>query len=94
MELYLECGEPRLTHRTVFNRMRLRTAFAFLSAGATSSAFALSLGGEQVTSSLGQPLRMTIPLLGSTADALDTRCFRLVTPSRSDGLTVITQAPH
>lgn len=92
MELYLECGEPRLTHRTVFSRLTSCAAFVLLSAGATSSAFALSLGGEQVTSSLGQPLRMTIPLLGSTADALDTRCFRLVTPSRSDGLTVITQA--
>ena len=56
------------------------------------SAFALSLGGEQLTSSLGQPLRLVIPLLGSTTDSLETRCFRMVAPSRSDGLSVITQA--
>lgn len=63
-----------------------------MTAGAIPAAFALSLGGEQVSSSLGQPLRMIIPLLGSTADSLDTRCYRVVTPSRSDGLSVVTQA--
>lgn len=63
-----------------------------MTAGAIPAAFALSFGGEQVSSSLGQPLRMIIPLLGSTADSLDTRCYRVVTPSRSDGLSVVTQA--
>ena len=94
--MYLDCAEPRLTHRTAYTRATLGTAsaltVALLIAGAVPCAFALSLGGEQVSSSLGQPLRMTIPLLGSTADSLDTRCYRVVTPSRMDGLSVITQA--
>lgn len=77
----------RLTLRVAWN-----LAIALAIGGAVPSAMALSLGGEQVTSALGQPLRMTVPLLGSTADALDTRCFRVVTPLRSDGLSVITQA--
>ena len=55
-------------------------------------AFALSFGGEQVSSYLGQPLRLVIPLLGATGDSLEPRCFRVVTPSRNDGLTVISQA--
>lgn len=73
-------------------RVASKLAIALAFAGLVPSALALSLGGEQVTSSLGQPLRMTVPLLGSTADSLDTRCFRVVTPSRSDGLSVVTQA--
>lgn len=68
----------------------LTTAAA--SVGVVPTAWALSLGGEQVTSALGQPLRMIIPLLGSTADALDTRCFRVVSSSRNDGLATVTQA--
>ena len=56
------------------------------------NAFALSFGGEQVSSYLGQPLRLAIPLLGATGDSLEPRCFRVVTPLRSDGLTVISQA--
>lgn len=56
------------------------------------NAFALSFGGEQVSSYLGQPLRLLIPLLGATGDSLEPRCFRVVTPSRSEGLTVISQA--
>ena len=56
------------------------------------SALGLSFGGEQVTSYLGQPLRLAIPLLGATGDSLDARCFRVVTPSRNDGLAVISQA--
>ena len=55
-------------------------------------AFALSFGGEQVSSYLGQPLRVAIPLLGATGESLEARCFRVVTPSRNDGLTVISQA--
>ena len=61
-----------------------------LTAAVIPTAFALSLGAEQVSSSLGQPLRMTVPLLGSTTDALETRCYRVVTPSRVDGLGVLT----
>jgi len=78
---------------------RPRAALAAAAAVTSIAAFALtplchalSFGGERVTSSLGQPLRMTIPLLGATGDSLDAQCFRVVTPSRSDGLTVITQA--
>lgn len=53
---------------------------------------ALSFGGEQVTSYLGQPLRLAIPLLGATGELLEARCFRVVTPSRNDGLAVVSQA--
>ena len=41
---------------------------------------------------LGQPLRLAVPLLGATGDSLEARCFRIVTPSRTDGLSVISQA--
>ena len=58
----------------------------------SQSAVALSFGGEQVGSYLGQPLRLAIPLLGATGDSLEVRCFRVVTPSRNDGLAVISQA--
>ncbi len=85
-----------MTHRTACIRLIPSAAsaliVALMTAGAIPAAFALSFGGEQVSSSLGQPLRMIIPLLGSTADSLDTRCYRVVTPSRSDGLSVVTQA--
>ena len=95
MELYLDCAEPRLTHQPVCKRLTPGAAsaltLALLIVSTIQSAAALSLGAEQVTSSLGQPLRMTIPLLGSTADSLDASCYRLVTPLRSDGLAVITQ---
>ena len=95
-EMYLDCGEPRLTHRTACTRLIPSAAsaltVALVIAGAIPAAFALSLGGEQVSSSLGQPLRIIIPLLGATADSLDTRCYRVVAPSRSDGLSVVTQA--
>ena len=85
-----------MTQRIVFARPILGTGsaltLALVIAGTIPSAFALSLGAEQVTSSLGQPLRMTLPLLGSTAESLETRCYRVVAPSRVDGLTVVTQA--
>jgi len=57
-----------------------------------TSTFALSFGSERVLSSLGQPLRMSIPLLGATGDSLKAACFRVVAPSRADGLTTISQA--
>lgn len=56
------------------------------------SVFALSFGSEKVQSTLGQPLRMTIPVLGATGDSLEAGCFRVVAPLRNDGLTVVTQA--
>ena len=55
-------------------------------------AYALSFGGEQISSYLGQPLRLAIPLLGAAGESLEVRCFRVVTPSRNDGLTVVSQA--
>lgn len=76
----------------MFICLTARASFAIVVANVIPSAFALSLGGEQLTSSLGQPLRLVIPLLGSTTDSLETRCFRMVAPSLSDGLSVITQA--
>jgi hypothetical protein len=54
--------------------------------------FALSFGTERLQSALGQPLRMTIPLLGATGDSLEAGCFRVVAPSRADGLTTVSQA--
>ena len=85
-----------MTHRSLQTRLRPCASsiltIAFTSACGVPAAWALSLGGEQVTSALGQPLRMAIPLLGSTADALDTSCYRVVSSSRSDGLPVVTQA--
>lgn len=89
MELCFDCGEPRLTHRSVLTGLT-PGAVSMLTAAVIPTAFALSLGAEQVSSSLGQPLRMTVPLLGSTTDALETRCYRVVTPSRVDGLGVLT----
>ena len=76
----------------MFTRVTARASFALVVANVIPSAFALSLGGEQVASALGQPLRVVIPLLGSTADSLESRCFRMVTPARLDGLSSITQA--
>lgn len=76
----------------MLHRLNTRVAFALVIAGAIPPANALSLGAEQVTSTLGQPLRMTIPLLGSASEALETRCFRVIAPNRTDGLPVITQA--
>ena len=81
-----------MTHRTVFTRLTARAGFALAIIAVSPPVFALSLGAEQVESALGQPLRMNIPLLGSTADALEARCFRVVSPSRTDGLSVIMQA--
>ena len=61
------------------------------SATFSPAATALSFGAEQVTSYLGQPLRLAIPLLGAAGDSLDARCFRIVSPARTDGLTTISQ---
>lgn len=92
MELYLDCGEPRLTRRIVFVCQTARAVVALAFVAWSPAALALSLGAEQVESALGQPLRMIVPLLGSGGDALEARCFRVVSPSRADGLSVIMQA--
>ncbi len=85
-------GEYRLTPWVVSERWCVRAAFAATLAAMAPSCYALSFGAEQVTSSLGQPLRMSIPLLATTGDSLDARCFRIASPSRADGLPVVTQA--
>ena len=74
------------------HRLLLRSAALISSAYFSVPATALSLGAEQVTSTLGQPLRMVVQLLGESAASLETRCFRVVPPAKSDGLYVITQA--
>lgn len=81
-----------LTRRIVSKRSIARVALALAAVLGSPTVFALSLGAEQVTSALGQPLRMAVPLLGATSESLDTRCFRVVPPLRPDGLSVVTQA--
>ena len=83
-----------MTQRSEIDWSRLGLS---LMAAASLSTFsgptgALSFGAEQVSSSLGQPLSVSIPLLGATGDSLETACFRLVAPNRSDGIPSITQA--
>ncbi len=91
-EWYRDCGEFGLTHRIVSKPVCGRLVLACAMALLSPLALALSLGAEQVTSALGQPLRMTVPLLGAITESLDARCFRVVTPSRTDGLSVVNQA--
>lgn len=85
-------GELGLTHPIMSSRLWLNVALGASAIVLSPSVVALSLGAEQVMSTLGQPLRLVIPLLGETASSLETRCFRLVPPTRSDGLFVVTQA--
>ncbi len=74
------------------HRLLLRSAALICSVYFSMPVAALSLGAEQVTSTLGQPLRMVVQLLGESAASLETRCFRVVPPAKSDGLYVVTQA--
>lgn len=90
-------GEPGLTRRLrCKSRLALSVAaFCLVASGAATwspVADALSFGGEQVTSYLGQPLRLAIPLLGATGDSLEARCFRVVAPLGNNGLAVVSQA--
>lgn len=92
----LDYGELGLTRRLASKcRLPLCVLASCLvasgSATLSPAAAALSLGAEQVTSYLGQPLRLSIPLLGTAGDSLDARCFRVVSPERTDGLTTISQ---
>lgn len=80
-----------MTPRVVSERAFLRAIVALGLVAIAPSAFALSFGAEQVTSFLGQPLRMSIPLLGAPGDSLEARCFRIVPSNRADGLSVINQ---
>jgi len=81
-----------LTPRVVSERVYLRVAVALGLVALAPSSLALSFGTEQVTSYLGQPLRMSIPLLGAPGDSLEARCFRIATSSRADGLSSVSQA--
>ncbi len=83
-----------MTHRSEIDWSQLGLSFvaaAVVSAFAAQT-YALSFGNEQVSSSLGQPLRMSIPLLGTAGDSFEAACFRLVSPTRTDGIPSITQA--
>ena len=93
MEVYVSgLGELGLTRRLPAKRYLNAGVAASCAIAVTPIAFGLSFGGERVLSYLGQPLRLAIPLLGATGDSLDQGCFRVVTPSRADGLAVISQA--
>ena len=81
-----------MTPRVVSERVYLRAVVALGLAALAPSGFALSFGAEQVTSYLGQPLRMSIPLLGAAGDSLEARCFRIASSSRADGLSSVSQA--
>ena len=81
-----------MTPRVVSERVYLRAVVALGLAAFAPSGFALSFGAEQVTSYLGQPLRMSIPLLGAAGDSLQARCFRVASSSRADGLSSVSQA--
>lgn len=67
----------------------LTLAIAAALAGSAAPANALSFGSEQVASYLGQPFVATIPLLGSSSDALEARCFRLSHTQRNDGVATL-----
>ncbi len=81
-----------MTGPNVAHRLFLRSAALISSLHFCVPVAALSLGLEQVSSTLGQPLRLVIPLLGESVASLETRCFRVVPPAKSDGLYVVTQA--
>lgn len=83
-----------MTQRSEIDWSRLRASLVAVAAlpMLTVQVNALSFGAEQVSSSLGQPLSVSIPLLGATGDSLESACFRLVAPTRSDGIPSITQA--
>ncbi|MEQ1597521.1 MAG: hypothetical protein ABL985_20760 [Casimicrobium sp.] len=83
-----------MTQRSEIDWSRLRASLVAVAAlpMLTVQVNALSFGAEQVSSSLGQPLSVSIPLLGATGDSLEAACFRLVAPTRSDGIPSITQA--
>ena len=78
-----------MTPRVVSERVYLRAVVALGLAAFVPSGFALSFGAEQVTSYLGQPLRMSIPLLGAAGDSLEARCFRLSHTQRNDGVATL-----
>lgn len=81
-----------MTPRIVSERQYLCAAVALGLTTLAPSVCALSFGTEQVTSFLGQPLRLSIPLLGAPGDSLEARCFRIGSPNRVDGLSVVNQA--
>lgn len=85
-------GEFGLTRWTVSGGFCVRVVCVAIAIASAPSVFALSFGSERVQSALGQPLRMTIPLLGATGDSLEARCFRVVAPTRADGLSTVSQA--
>ncbi|TAG77918.1 MAG: hypothetical protein EAZ21_13900 [Betaproteobacteria bacterium] len=66
-------------------------AFAALCA-VNAPVHALSLGGERVTSFLGQPLRIEIPIQSSAGeDSWDLNCFALAAAPRAEGVALLRQ---
>ncbi len=66
-------------------------AFAALCA-VNAPVHALSLGSERVTSFLGQPLRIEIPIQSSAGeDAWDLNCFALAAAPRAEGVALLRQ---
>ncbi len=55
-------------------------------------AFALSLGAERVESYLGQPLRVSYPIVASGNESFDEKCFKVVPINRNDGIPSLLQA--
>lgn len=84
-------GENGLTRLSVGARSCISLAVVAslsLSGGATQ---ALSFGAEQVLSSLGQPLRVAIALTVSSADTVESACFRVWSTPHRDGIATVSQ---
>jgi len=52
----------------------------------------MMLGDIALRSSLGQPLRATIPVRAEAGEQLDDTCFSLIRPAQQDDFTYLTQA--
>lgn len=59
---------------------------------ASVTANALSLGAERVESYLGQPLRVSYPIISSTNESFDEQCFKFAVANRNDGIAPLLQA--
>ena len=85
----------RITAATRTALRRLRTplracVLAVALAAAGSSAFALSLGNAEVTSYLGQPLSMRVPVIIDDPSDGSTQCPRLIAQPSYDVPTLAT----
>ena len=67
----------------------LWTALTIAAVLVSSSARAVTLGNAAVLSALGQPLRVSIPLVAAPGEALAADCFRVVRPA-AEGPAIVT----